>query len=147
MRQTLRLLAAALCLTGCSHARPSTSSAATASAVDTTLIGEFADDYGSAYTISGTEWRHGARARYHITKWVADQQYLIAHNNASNPSDAGLWTRIDWVRLDMPPYTWAFCMSAYKAPTAAAAESTLVARRDTPRTGCNGFPFSRMKRL
>ena len=57
----------------------------------------------------------------------------------------GLFTRIDWVRLDMAPFTWAFCMTAYKATPADSAEATQPAKRDVPRTGCNGFPFSRMK--
>jgi hypothetical protein len=57
------------------------------------------------------------------------------------------WTRIDWAPLSgMAPYTWAFCLSAYDAATADLAEAARTARRDNLRTGCNGFPFSRMKR-
>ncbi|CAN5907988.1 hypothetical protein BH11GEM2_BH11GEM2_35000 [soil metagenome] len=57
-----------------------------------------------------------------------------------------LWSRIDWIRLEMAPYEWAFCLSAYAAPTQEAALATTTARRDAPRTGCNGHPFSRMRR-
>lgn len=46
---------------------------------------------------------------------------------------------------DLAPYTWAFCLTAYKAPTAESARATTAANRATPRTGCNGYPFSRMK--
>jgi hypothetical protein len=110
------------------------------------LLGRFVDDYGSQYDITSTTWRQGAHAEYSIEKWNAAGGYLIAQNAQTNPSDAGLWTRIDWVRLDgMAPYTWAYCYSAYKAPTAAAAESVSIARRATLKTGCNGYPFSRMR--
>ena len=110
------------------------------------VLGEFEDDYGINYSISESEWRHGSTIRFEIQRWNADAQYLIARNHADNPGDAGLWTRIDWMELQgMPPYEWAFCMSAFKAATAGDAERTAIARRDTPRTGCNGHPFSRMR--
>src|SRR5690606_28371723 len=61
--------------------------------------------------------------------------------------DGGLWTRIDWVELsDMDPWQWGFCIAAWDAPTADSAAAVAVARRDTPRTGCNGRPFTRMRR-
>ncbi len=50
------------------------------------LLGEFLDDYGGSYSITASEWRHG-RARYRITRWRSDQQYLIAQNDAGNPSE------------------------------------------------------------
>lgn len=112
------------------------------------LHGEFQDDYGISYTISPTVWRQGPVARYLVTRWNSSARYLIARNDAANPSDPGQWTRIDWVALSgMPPFEWAFCLSAYRAPSAAAAESTTVARPDQPKTGCNGYPFSRMARI
>lgn len=37
--------------------------------------------------------------------------------------------------------------SAWDAKTQADAERADIARRDTPKTGCNGYPFSRMRRL
>ena len=137
--------AAVLCVQACSAPR---SQPMPAVAPDTLVLGEFQDDYGGRHTVSATEWVQHPRANYRIVSWRPDAQYLIAQNDQANASDPGLWTRIDWLRLSgMPPYEWGFCFSAYKAPTAAAAESTMVAKRDTPRTGCNGFPFSRMKRV
>ena len=110
------------------------------------VLGAFEDDYGSRHTITPASWVHGPRQRYRIARWNPVQQYLIAQNDAANPADAGLWTRIDWMPLEgMPPYGWGFCLSAYDQPSAAAAEASQVARRDTPRTGCNGFPFTRMR--
>lgn len=111
------------------------------------VVGSFIDDYGGHHTISAKEWKQGDDL-YDIVQWNADARYLIAENNSSSPVSLGRWTRIDWLRLDgMPPYTWAFCFSAYEMKTAAAAESSMVAKADTPRNGCNGYPFTRMRAL
>lgn len=127
-----------LCLSGCAlhaHAPPAL------------VTGDFVDDYGIAYRITADEWRQLPNARYRVVRWNAEAQYLIARNDAANPSAPGLWTRIDWMPLPgMPPWEWAFCLSAYDAPTQAEAERSAIARRDTPKTGCNGYPFSRMRR-
>lgn len=136
----------ALLAFGCGHASPQVP--APVGAPDTLVLGRFEDDYGNRFVITPDSWRQLPRSEYHIVHWRSDLQYLIARNDARNSAAAGRWTRIDWMRFSgMPPYTWGFCLSAYQAPSAAAAESTLVARRETPRTGCNGFPFSRMKRI
>ncbi|MEM6337047.1 MAG: hypothetical protein AAF752_10795 [Bacteroidota bacterium] len=114
------------------------------------VLGTFEDDYGSTYAITETTWHHQGYARYEIHSWMsgADKGYLVAQNAEDNPSAGGAWTRIDWVRLDdMAPYTWAFCLSAYEAATREEAASTTLARTDTPRTGCNGYPFSRMRKV
>lgn len=111
------------------------------------LLGDFIDDYGIVYSISSTEWFQRPRAKYLITGIDTTAGYLVARNDASNPGEPGLWSRIDWVPLRaMAPYEWAFCMSAYDASTREAAEAATSARHDTPRTGCNGHPFSRMRR-
>lgn len=111
------------------------------------LLGEFDDDYSGHFSVSPNAFRQGAKTVYDVVEWNVAGQYLIAQNAATNARDAGTWTRIDWMPLsDMPPYAWAFCLSAYKAATREAAIATRVANRAMPRTGCNGFPFSRMKR-
>ena len=112
------------------------------------LLGEFADDYGNRFTISVREWLQLPHGRFHVIRWNARDSYLVARNDSANRSAPGRWTRIDWMPLPgMPPYEWAFCLTAYDAASARAAEATTVARRDTPRNGCNGFPFSRMARV
>lgn len=114
------------------------------------LLGSFVDDYDNRYAISADVWLQHPGTRYHVTEWNPAERYLIARNagnDAGNDSNTYLWTRIDWVELDgMAPYSWAFCYSAFDAPSAAAAEATRVARPETPRTGCNGYPYSRMRR-
>jgi hypothetical protein len=131
-------------LLACSRGTPGSSGPA--GGPDPLLLGQFEDDYGSRFTITPGEWFQHPRSRYHIVRWRPDSQYLIARNDKDNPGGGNLWTRIDWMPLPgMPPFIWGFCLSAYEAPTPAAAESSHVARRETPRTGCNGHPFSRMK--
>ena len=110
------------------------------------MLGNFADDYGGTFSISSTDFVQLPRGRFHIMQWNVAQQYFIAQNDSLNRSEPSKWTRIDWVPLTgMEPYTWAFCFSAYKAATRAEAESAASAKRETPRTGCAGFTFTRMK--
>jgi len=113
----------------------------------TELLGDFEDDYGGVYQITAATWRHGAAAAYDIVIWHTDEQYVLARNAPGNRSAPGKWTRIDWMPLtNMSPYTWAFCFTAYEAVSQAAAETTPAAVRASPRSGCNSYPFSRMKR-
>jgi hypothetical protein len=121
--------------------------AATPTTAPADLLGTFEDDYGIRYTISPSSWRQGSGIEYHVVAWDPAGRSLIARNDEANPSGGGRWTRIDWVRLeDMAPWTWAYCMTVYDAATRDAAGSAPAADRASPRTGCNGFPFSRMRR-
>jgi hypothetical protein len=112
------------------------------------LKGEFQDDYGIRYTISDSLWWQQPRARYHIIKWNAAGQYLIARNDDKNPSEAGLYSRIDYMSFaNMEPWQWGFCLTVYNAKTDSLAEVAAKADRLNPRKGCGGYPFSRMKRV
>lgn len=112
------------------------------------LLGSFVDDYGNHFEIGRWEWSQLPHGNFRIVKWVPGSRYLVAQNDSTNVHAPGKWTRIDWVSLEgMPPYEWAFCLSAYEAPTADSAEATRTATPATPRTGCNGYPYSRMKRV
>jgi hypothetical protein len=110
------------------------------------IRGSFVDDYEVRHVISDSLWILGFRDRYHIVVSSDSARYLIAWNDSANTSDPGKWTRIDWMVLPMPPYEWAFCLIEYQAGSRALAEASTGADRDHPRTGCNGFPFSRMRR-
>ena len=108
--------------------------------------GNFTDDYGIKYTITDTLWIQHPRTKFHIIKWNKQEQYIIARNNAKNPGDGGLYTRIDLMPFsNMAPWNWGYCLTAYKAPTDIAAEAIAIADRKNPKKGCNGYPFSRMK--
>jgi hypothetical protein len=110
------------------------------------MHGQFVDDYGNAFDISDTLFAQLPHGRFRIVEWHLDEQFVVAQNDRANANDAGLWTRIDWmVFSNMAPYTWGFCLTAYRAPTQEAARGTPAPNRSTPRTGCNGFPFSRMQ--
>ncbi|MEM6994542.1 MAG: hypothetical protein AAF721_28765 [Myxococcota bacterium] len=144
-RVTSGLVALLGWVAACAHAPAS--NAAGEGAVPPPLVqGTFEDDYGSRYEITPRQWAHLPAARYAIEAWFPDERYLLARNDPDNPSDGGLWTRIDWIVLeDGGDWTWAFCMSAYDAPTRQAAAAA-HADPSRPKSGCNGFPFSRMKR-
>lgn len=111
------------------------------------LLGHFTDDYGNHYSISRHEWVQHPGMRFKILEYHADGPFIIAQNHAANTQDAGLFTRIDitWFQ-NMLPWQWGFCLTEYKASSADAARAAPAALRATPKTGCGGYPFSRMKR-
>ena len=111
------------------------------------MIGDFGDDYGGSFTISATDFVQLPRGRFHIVQWNVAGAILhcaerLTQSRRSQPVDAH---RLDALS-GMEPYNWAFCFSAYKALTREEAQHTPAAKRETPRTGCNNFPFTRMKR-
>lgn len=118
-----------------------------ADTVPADLKGKFTDDYGIRYEISDSLWTQLPKIRYHILQWNVKDQFIIARNDAANPSDTGLYTRIDYMRFEnMEPWRWGFCLTVYNARATTVAETTAPADRQNPGKGCNGFPFSRMKK-
>lgn len=124
-------------------------STAQAGAPPSFLLGEFEDDYGVRYTIDAELWQQGHAARYLIERWDSEGRYAIARNHAENPGEPGLFTRIDWVELTPEQgggdYPWAFCYAVFDAEGVEQAVAATSTDRDAPRTGCGGFPFSRMR--
>ena len=109
--------------------------------------GNFMDDYGILYTINRILWTQHPGIKYHILKWNTKEQYIIARNDTNNPSEAGLYTRIDYMSFEnMEPFSWGFCLTVYNAKTDTETETKAKADRQNPKKGCGGFPFSRMKR-
>ena len=150
MKNSWYLIAVALVFVGAvSQARVGGKDMVDAGASDSTpthLKGRFKDDYGITYTINDTLWTQGKSSKYHILRWNIANQYLVAKNDTANPSDKGLYTRIDYMDFTgMEPFKWGFCLTAYDALSDSAAEATAAADRKNPRKGCNGYPFSRMK--
>lgn len=132
----------AVCLTSCATQKLP----ASPDGIPSLVVGEFVDDYGIRYTIDDAVWMHHPRASYEVIEWHPDDQFLIATNDTENPSEPGLYTRIDWIVLEgHAPYEWAFCYTTYDAASAEDALNADQADRTTPRTGCNGYPFSRMR--
>lgn len=110
------------------------------------LIGKFQDDYKIEYQLSENTFLQKPSTRYHIIKWDIENQYFIAQNDSLNAYDENLYSRIDWIKLEnMSPFEWGFCLSAYNAPSPDSAEAIQIVDRSNPKTGCNGYPFSRMK--
>lgn len=109
-------------------------------------MGVWVDDYAGGPTISRARWEQGTGTTYRPIAWYTGDQYLIAQNDSANTTAPGRYTRIDWMPLtDSPPYRWAYCLSAFDAPTVDSAAAVQIADRSRPRTGCNGFPFTRLK--
>lgn len=46
----------------------------------------------------------------------------------------------------MEPYEWAFCFSSFKEASVKDASNEVNTQKTDLMTGCNGFPFSRMKK-
>ncbi len=85
--------------------------------------------------------------KFHIIKWNPEKQYLVAKNDSANKTDANKYTRIDYMTFtEMDPWMWGFCLTVYDAATDEIAENTAYVDRQNPKKGCNGYPFSRMKR-
>jgi len=126
---------------------PSKINDASPEAIPADMLGDFKDDYNISYTITEKEWIQHPDARYHLISYNEKEQYFVARNDEKNPSEAGLYSRIDVMYFqNMGPFHWGFCLTAYKAKTAEEAIATAAADRNNPKKGCGGFPFSRMKR-
>ena len=112
------------------------------------MVGHFVDDYGIRYSITPDSWTQGREARYSVVAWDQAARQVLVRSSVATAAGSDLWTRIDWVELDGPDgeYPWAFCYGAYDQGGREAAQSAPASERRSPRTGCNGFPFSRMKR-
>ncbi len=109
--------------------------------------GNFMDDYGIRYTINDTIWTQLPNIKYHIINRNTTEQYLLARNDEKNPGEPGLYTRIDYMIFsNMAPFLWGYCLTTYNAKTIEEAQEKAKADRENPKKGCNGYPFSRMKR-
>ncbi len=140
-RFSLLILTFALTQFHCGQAR-------TASTIEApeAVAGAFEDDYNSTYIISTSDWVQDETYAYHIVEWNPEEGYLLAQNDSSNPADADLFSRIDYITLDMAPFSWAFCLTAYDKTSIEEARQ-VEADKSKPREGCNGFPFTRMQRV
>lgn len=109
----------------------------------TSIRGEWLDDYGSRHRITDSTWQHHSNL-YRIVRHEAEAGFVVAWQDRGDSTPS--WTRIDLIRLDsMPPWRWGFCLTTWTAPSADSAAATTPADRQHPRTGCGGFPFTRMK--
>ncbi|HWR32886.1 MAG TPA: hypothetical protein VN451_05150 [Chitinophagaceae bacterium] len=110
------------------------------------MKGNFSDDYDIRYTISDTMFSMDGLAKYHILSLNEKEQFLFVRNDTSNKTDKGLFTRLDYMRFTgMEPYTWGYCFTVYNAMDSMTAIRKKAADRNNPKSGCNGYPFSRMK--
>ena len=111
-------------------------------------LGTFTDDYGIKYEIKNDLWIQQPDVKYHIVEWNEKEKYILAKNDKANPSEKNLFTRIDLTNFEnMGDFKWGFCLTKYNAVSLDEAKNCAAANKANPKTGCNGFPFSRMKRF
>lgn len=111
------------------------------------LIGEFEDDYGVHYQIDQQVFRLLPNDKFHIISVNKADGFLILQNDSLNTYAPSLFTRIDYQKLkNMEPYEWAFCFSSFEEVSVKDATSKVNTQTTDLMTGCNGFPFSRMKK-
>jgi hypothetical protein len=111
------------------------------------MKGTWSDDYEINYKIDDQTWEMGSEITFHVIEWNDNENYIIVENDKSNAFNAGQYSRIDYIFLnDMKSYEWAFCLTAYDKATEGDARNTSAADGENPKSGCNGFPFSRMKK-
>lgn len=133
-----------LLFTGCCHSTKTTKTGTIIYPID--IQGNFKDDYDIHYTIRGNEWVQHPNIKYHLLSYDSVGQFFIALNDTGNPSEGGLFSRIDIMHFtNMEPYRWGFCLTAYKAKTPEEAAAAASADRANPQKGCGGYPFSRMR--
>jgi hypothetical protein len=130
------------------HCKPGqVSSSRSLKIIPADLLGNFNDDYDIRYTITGKTWTQHPNAIYHLLSYDTAGKFFIAKNDSKNPSDPGLYSRIDIMRFsNMEPWRWGFCLTKYNAKTMEEAIAVTTADRANPKKGCGGYPFSRMKR-
>ncbi len=151
MKNILSLLLMAVITFGCSNTAKNTKAPAGMEVADHwkhAYLGSFVDDYGIKYEVKNDLWVQEANIKYHIVEWNEKGKYLIAKNGAENPSEKNLYTRIDFTNFEnMADFKWGFCLTKYDAISIAEAKNWAAADKVNAKTGCNGFPFSRMKRI
>ena len=111
-------------------------------------LGQFVDDYGIEYEIKNDLWIQQPNVKYNVVEWNEKEKYILAKNDKGNPSEKNLYTRIDLTNFEnMGDFKWGFCLTKYDASSLVEAKNWAAADKVNAKTGCNGFPFSRMKRL
>jgi len=116
-------------------------------AIPTALRGTFIDDYGTRHTIDDSLWVHGSVNRYHLVEWHPGAHSVITRSGPADAAAGGGFGRIDWLTLaGTDGWEWAFCIVAWDVPSVAAARAVTVADTSHPRSGCGGYPFTRMRR-
>jgi hypothetical protein len=142
MRKGILYLLLTIILISCSPSAKNFSNA------NSDFLGKFEDDYGIEYRITQKQFIQEPNIVYNIKEWNTKEQYIIAQNASTNPSEQNLFTRIDYLLLEyMNPYTWGFCYTTYNSASVKIAKETAAADRNNPKKGCGGYPFSRMKKM
>ena len=111
------------------------------------MVGAFEDDYGVQYHIDNKVFQMLPNDQFYILSVNQEAGFIILQNDSLNSFAPSLFTRIDYQELtQMAPYEWAFCFSSFEAASVAHAVDSVHTQETDLMKGCNGYPFSRMKR-
>ena len=111
------------------------------------MVGAFEDDYGVQYHIDNKVFQMLPNDQFYILSVNQQAGFIILQNDSLNSFAPSLFTRIDYQKLtQMAPYEWAFCFSSFEAASVAHAVDSVHTQKTDLMKGCNGYPFSRMKR-
>ena len=102
------------------------------------LIGDWVDDFGGTHSITAETWTMGDSV-FAITQFDNDASWLVAQNDANNPFNPDLWSRMDW-SADGADY-W-FCQTVFDGADEAAALGATPADSSDLSAGCGGFSWS-----
>ncbi len=116
------------------------------------LMGDWADDWGTSYTIDAEAWVQSwdgtpeSTYAFEINDFSLAGQWLLARNASDNPTGADLWSRFDWTWFEVEegPELW-FCQSVYDAASEEAASAAPRADESDPASGgCGVAAWSRL---
>jgi hypothetical protein len=104
------------------------------------IAGTYVDNWGMDHEVTQTTWTTMGSS-FAIAQYSNAEDWLVAHNAASNAYNPDLWSRFDWTVASDTLY---YCQTAFDAADEAAALATAPADRADLETGCGGYGWSRL---
>lgn len=104
------------------------------------ISGTWTDNWGGGHVVDAWSWESGDAA-FAIVETHADDQWVVAQNDANNTYNPGLFSVFEWTLDGADLY---YCQSSYDAASAAAAASATKADRGDLAAGCGGFGWSKL---
>lgn len=107
--------------------------------------GDYEDDFGYTFSLNSYRWTNGSGSFFSISQYDEQLGWIVAQNDSSNSWSPNLWSKFDLTSdTDGEMY---FCQSTYDAMDEQTALDALSAATDNLTTGCNGFPWSKMRHV
>lgn len=104
------------------------------------IAGSYVDNWGMDHTVTAASWETMGSS-FAVSQYSNAEDWLVAHNGATNAFNPGLWSRFDWTVAADKLY---YCQTAFDAADEAAALATAAADQSHLDTGCGGYAWSRL---